>query len=47
MEKDIIKKTANKIKKISKMKLDGSITIRIDNDTKEKFEKICEELDKR
>lgn len=44
MKKDVIKKTANKIKEIGKTKLDGSITIRIDNNTKEKFERICEEM---
>ena len=44
MGKDTIKKTANKIKEISKIKLDGSITIRIDNGVKEKFEKICEDM---
>ena len=44
MGKDIIKKTTNKIKEIGKTKLNGSITIRIDNDVKEKFEKICEDM---
>lgn len=44
MEKDNFKKTINKIKEIGGKKLDGSITIRIDNNTKERFEEICSEM---
>lgn len=44
MGKDIIKTTTNKIKEISKIKLNGSITIRIDNDVKEKFERVCHDM---
>ncbi len=44
MGKDIIKNTANKIKEIGKIKLDSSITIRIDNNIKEEFEKICHDM---
>ena len=42
MKRIFIDKTLNKIKEVSKKRLDGSITIRIDNSTKEKFEKVCE-----
>lgn len=44
MSKDIIKNATNKLKELSKIKLDGSITIRIDNNTKEEFEKICHDM---
>lgn len=44
MSKDIIKNDKDKIKEISKIKLNGSITIRIDNDTKERFEKVCHDM---
>ena len=41
MKKADIGKAIDKIKEIGSKKLDGSITIRIDSDTKEKFEEIC------
>ena len=44
MSKDLIKNAKDKIKEISKIKLNGSITIRIDNDTKERFEKVCHDM---
>ena len=44
MSKDIVSNAKNKIKDIGKTKLDGSITIRIDNSTKEKFEKVCHDM---
>lgn len=44
MKKTNIGKTLNSIKEISKKKLDGSITIRVNNLTKEKFEKVCSDM---
>lgn len=41
MNKLSVNKAIDKIKEVGKRKLDGSITIRIDNETKEEFEKVC------
>lgn len=44
MKKVNINNAIDKVKEISKIKLDGSITIRIDNNIKEEFEKICHDM---